>query len=303
MKRVNRISAALVCLCALLGLLCACAAARSAAQETCYDLYFAVDNLQSAGGGDAVAAEACSLRPQEGGDILAQAEAMVNLLLAGPSEEGLKSPFPANTQLLSVTKSGSRMLVDLSGAYSALSGVSLTLADYCITLTLTQLPGVQSVAVTVRGQELAYRDAQSFSAADVLLSSTEDVVGTVDVTLYFPDGDGILTGEARTLELYEGDTQAGAVLQALAEGPETRGLSPVLPEEFSALSVWTEEDICYVNLPSSALKEELQERDLIWTIQAIARSLRSLPPVGEVRFLVDGEIARTYGGADISHSF
>ena len=63
------------------------------------------------------------------------------------------------------------------------------------------------VGITVRGQELAYRDTQTFTARDVLLSSNEDVIGTVPVTLYFLNEAGKLAPEERTLDLYEGDTQ------------------------------------------------------------------------------------------------
>ena len=82
---------------------------------------------------------------------------------------------------------GAYAKVDLSSNYRSLSGVALTLADYAITLTLTQLPQIAIVSITVRGQDLAYRDTQTFTARDVLLSSNEDVIGTVPATLYFLD--------------------------------------------------------------------------------------------------------------------
>ena len=99
-------------------------------------------------------------------------------LLKGPLNETLKSPIPSGTTLLSLKVEGTRAFVDLSLAYSTLSGVALTLADCAITLTLTQLPEILSVKITVRGQELAYRDRQVFTTRGVLLAPEEDVVGT-----------------------------------------------------------------------------------------------------------------------------
>lgn len=121
---------------------------------------------------------------------------------------------------------GSHAKVDLSSAYRNLSGIDLTLADYCITLTLTQLSAIRSVSILVRGQELSYRDSQRFRPKDVLLSSTEDVVATVDVTLYAIDPEGRLTAVPRTLDLYEGDTQAEALVAALRQGPWDRDCAP-----------------------------------------------------------------------------
>lgn len=68
----------------------------------------------------------------------------------------------------------------MTSGYGGLSGVALTLADYAVTLTLTQLPEISTVSVTVRGRELGYRGSQVFAPDDVLLSTTEDVVDTSD---------------------------------------------------------------------------------------------------------------------------
>ena len=116
-----------------------------------------------------------------------------------------------------------------------LSGVELTLADQAITLTLTQLPDILSVQITVRGQELAYRSKQVFTARDVLVAPEGDVVGTAEVTLYFPDESGVLQPEERTLELYEGDTQVSAVARALENGPLIELQRPLLRLQDSRL--------------------------------------------------------------------
>lgn len=281
---------------------CAMAAAQQAvAEEETYELYFQVRDLDAAGGGDAIAAEHCAIRRRDGRSTAELAAAMVELLLAGPTDETLKSPFPAGTSLLSVEVSGGQAVVDLSMAYSSLSGVALTMADYCITMTLTQLPGVRTVSVTVGGQELAYRGEQNFQAKDVLFASTEDIVGTVNVTLYFLNESGGLAAEPRTLDLYEGDTQAETLVRALLEGPAKDGLYQVLPEGFSVQAVWMEEDVCCVNLSSTMLDGLPQNTNLRPALRALAKSLLSLKTVEAVRFLRDSLPADTIGGMDVSH--
>ena len=106
-------------------------------------------------------------------------------LLQGPSDETLKRTIPAGTTMNSLYLEGTRAVVDLSTAYGLLSGIELTLADQSIALTLTQVPEIVSVKITVLGEELAYRDRQIFTGRDVLLAPEGDVVGTVDATLYF----------------------------------------------------------------------------------------------------------------------
>lgn len=282
-------------------LLSGCAGGGESQQGTAYNLYFLEADLESVPGGDALRAETVYLEEDLGTTALA--EALVERLLEGPSDATLENPIPAGTSLLSLELNGAYAKVDLSSNYRSLSGVALTLADYAITLTLTQLPQIAIVSITVRGQDLAYRDTQTFTARDVLLSSNEDVIGTVPATLYFLDEEGRLTPEERTLDLYEGDTQVSAVARALELEPENRSLRLVQPEEFQVKSVWLEEDVCYVNLSSSQLETLPEERDMPMILQALALSLCSLDTVSEVRFLVDGDFAAEYGGASIADPY
>lgn len=284
----------------LLALVCAaCAPADSEAAENSYQLYFRQRDLSASSGGDVFQTEPVEL--EEGLTTQETAEALLKSLLEGPRDELLREILPASTALLSVEVEGSRALVDFSVPYSTLSGVRLTMADYAVTLTLTQLPEITSVKITVQGQELAYRDKQVFTARDVLLSSEEDVVGTVDAVLFFLNEEGGLTEERRTLDLYEGDTQAAAVIRALEGAPETKGLSTALPEGFRVRSVWQEEDTCYVNL-SSVLLDGL-DLPLGTALRSLSQSLCSLEAVSEVRFLVDGEFEERYGSVDVSEPY
>lgn len=287
----------LICCAAVLALLCAsCAPVERETAESGYRLYFRQDDLTASSGGDVFETEPVEL--PEGLDAQSAAEALLERLLAGPRSELLRGTLPAGATLLSARVEGSRALVDFSAAYSTLSGVRLTLADYAVTLTLTQLPEITSVKITVQGQELAYRDKQVFTARDVLLSSEEDVVGTVEASLYFLSETGELTEERRILDLYEGDTQTAAVIRALEGAPETKGLVTALPEGFRARSVWQEEDTCYVNL-SSALLEGLEAASVDTALRSLSESLCSLDTVEEVRFLVDGEFEERYGDGEL----
>lgn len=282
---------------------CAHLTAERQPEETTYSLYFREADLSDAASGDALRAEMVSLPGVDEGDPRAMAEALVRKLVEGPADATLKGTIPTGTQLLSVEVDKGVAVVDLSAAYGALSGVNLALADYAITLTLSQLPEIFSVRITVRGQDLAYRNKQVFEARDVLLSPKGDVVSTVQVVLYFPDEKGTLLGERRTLDLYEGDTQVSAVVRALENGPELDGLISVMPEGFRVRSAWLEENTCYVNLSSGQLKNMERLTGLPNALSSLQFSLCSLENVQEVRFLVDGEFARSYGAVKIEEPY
>lgn len=280
---------------ALLLLLTACRR-REEPDRTAYQLYFQEADLTLSAGDGAFRSESVYLFDDDVPTSRLLAEALMNELLKGPSDETLKSLLPGGTTLLSLELAGSLAKVDLSAPYGTLSGVSLTLADSAIAMTLSQVPEIASVQITVRGRELAYRERQVLNIREVLLTPEEDVISTVDALLYFPDQEGFLVPEARTLELYEGDTQVSAVAKALEGLPEDRELLRPLPEGFQVNSVWLEEDICYVNL-SSALLEGLEDYAAETAALALERSLRSLDGVEAVRFLVDGEFSGSLGGA------
>ena len=245
-----------------------------------YSLYFVEEDLRAAGGGDALRAE----------------ERTVNAGALSTEELAtLESPFPKGTGVNLVERKGTEIHVDLSGAYSSLSGVELSLADYAVTMTLTQLPDVARVRITVAGSDLDYRSRQVFLARDILFVPKEDVVGTVTAQLYFLNEAGELVPEERTLSLYEGDTQVSAVIRALENGPEAKALQTVWPEGFKVRKSWLEEGTCYVSLSSALLEGQPDPAALTQAIGSLEASLMSLEAVEEVRFLVDGEFSETYG--------
>lgn len=217
-------------------------------------------------------------------DREAQAAAVAELLLT--STEDYLSPLPAGTMLRSVKLSGSTAYVDLSSAYYQLSDIALTIADYCITLSLTQLTGIYAVRITVEGRELPYRDKALLLSGDVLLSSMDDVLRTLTATLYFPDETGEVVAQDRLLTQYEGESGAQVVLNALLEGPEGDELLPLLPEGFVGMTARMESGVCHLNIPAESMA---LLRDGAATVQAIEDSLLSVEGIREVQLYVDGE--------------
>ncbi len=268
-------------------LLAGCAAPKSAGEEDALHIYLPTDPTL-ARGGDAIEAVPIQLSDSDRYD---QAVSVVEQVLAG--DEDHASPLPAGTKLRSCRMVGGIVYLDFSGEYSRLSGMELTVADYCLALSLTELPDIYGVKITVLGQELDYRKGGVLLAGNVLLTSTEDVVRELAATLYFPDESGKLVREERLLMLYEGQSRAGVVMEALLSGPESEGLVPLVPEGFATPSVRTDEGVCYVNI--SGESAALLPRDTVDTVlDAMRRSLRSVEGIGTVQFLLDGEVTELF---------
>ncbi len=144
----------------LLFLLPACAKNKP---EGGYSLYFLAP---PAGRGAALAAQERVLAEDaDPGDLLAA-------LLAGPEGEELTSPFPKGVTLQSWAwdeENPGNVVVVLSEQYTGLTDVSLTLADYAIVLTLSQLPQVESVEIQSTGYGAGYRSHEILTAEEAVL--------------------------------------------------------------------------------------------------------------------------------------
>ena len=120
-------------------------------------------------GGQALRAENRTLDPET-----EAVEGLLQAILSGPESETLTNVIPASVSLRGWTLRNGLLTVDLSGSYGTLSGIDLTLADYSMVLTLTQLEEVEAVMITVEGQVLSYRDHQRLTAEDVHASMLQE---------------------------------------------------------------------------------------------------------------------------------
>ena len=268
------------------------AAVNSPPPENAYRLYYAVHDPST--GGAAVDYEYWT--PENGAE---PARTLFNALLAGPKEEDLSSPFPAGVSLRRATLEDEVLRLDLSEQYSALSGIDLTLANYCLALTLCQLQGVDAVHVTVEGTELPYFAAQELRAGDVVLTGDEEKPVYVDATLWFARTGGEGLGvELRQVLKTEDDTSPKAVLDALLAGPGEgqEWLAPLLPPETQLLSVLVEDDVCIVDFNSAFLTETEEEQARLRLYSVVNTLASSLETIHAVQILVEGIPVNQIGG-------
>lgn len=284
----------------LLPLVCACVGAPQTEREgvPC-PIYFLAPS-GTAHGGDAMQCSTEFLDLREGATAKEIAEAVVERLLLGTEDGKLLSPFPPETTLLSLAIRNGRANVDLGGI-SLLEGIELTLADYCLTLSLTAIEGIESVSITGNGRLMIQQPRRVFYPYDVLLSSEDSDVQQVQVTLYFLNANGTLSGEKHTLDIYEGETQSAVLIAALLAGPKNSELSRVIPEEFVVSSVKTENGVCLLHLPPQTIQalpaDEYTQSLILWSL---TESLYSLDYIREIRLLVDGEELEFFGNVPVS---
>ena len=267
-------------------------AAPGAEVESGPVLWFAGDTSQWSAATSAVGAE------PYGGDMTA--EDMMSALLAGPRDGELLSPFPPGTRLLDCSLESGTLRLDLSAEYGTLTGVDLTLADYCIAMTVGQLPGVERVTVTVEGRPLAQRYSQAFSGEGAVLSGAEEQPVEVTATLYFPRSVGRGLGlETRTFLLTEDDVLAEIVTQAFLEGPQSSHLTTLLPEGTALRSARMEDGVCTVDFTAAFLEGMPPNEDSqTLIVYSLVDTLGNLDSVQSVALEVEGVPLEHYGAVE-----
>lgn len=158
MKRIL----SLCLLAALAGALLSGCSQESGGRE--YQVYYRnLAAVDAAGAQGALVGETHTLDPQAD-----QVEELLALVMAQPQKESLASAIPQGVSLRKWTLNNGLLTVDFSSGYGSLSGVELTLADYSVVLTLSQLEGVETVMITAGGEMLSYRDHQRMTPEDAL---------------------------------------------------------------------------------------------------------------------------------------
>lgn len=111
-------------------------------------------------------------------------EELVDAMLAGPTQDGLISPFPQGLSLQSWDLEDGLLTLNFSEQYGGLTDISLTLADYCLVLTLSQVEGVDTVQIQSAGHTYHSRSHQTLKADEVLLDQSlpENVIQQAEGT-------------------------------------------------------------------------------------------------------------------------
>lgn len=276
---------------ALLALATACSP-RTEAEEDGLRLWFATPGMEQS----LDVSAALGSCPYEGeGSVPALLAA---LLAEPPADSGLIRVIPEGTRAVRWAVENRTAQVELSEEYAALAGIDRTLADYCVALTLCQLPGVDGVRLSAGAGD----GGRLLRTGDAIFSGAEEEPVDVTAALYFRRADGRTLGyELRVFRLTEEEAPAKAVLEALIAGPEDEGLSALLPPDLTVRAVWVDDGVCYADLSAALLAappEDAGEQELV--ITSIVETLCSLDKVDQVRLLVEGEALTAYGGLDLS---
>lgn len=94
---------------------------------------------------------------------------LIRIYLSGPHSDVLRSPFPPDIHLISLTKDSSMIIVTLSNNFADLSGLDLTLACVCLGMTAMEITSAESVRIQTENIPLDGKMSVTINRASIQL--------------------------------------------------------------------------------------------------------------------------------------
>ncbi len=236
-------------------------------------------------------------------------EELMNCLATEPEKLEYKAPFSMGFRVLGITLEEGRLQIDVDAAYKELPPITEILVRAAVVRTLTQLPEVSMIAITVEGSQLFDRkqNAVGWMNAEQFIDNDGNEINTyeeVRVRLYFADESGTKLIAADREKHYSTNTPLERfVVEELIAGPSGRidGLYPSVNPGTKVVSVMTKDGICYVNLDETFMAV-VNNVSTDVSVYAIVNSLVELSTVNKVQILINGEVPSSFSSSSFERN-
>lgn len=227
-------------------------------------------------------------------------EELLEQLSSIPEKMEYETPLAEEISVLGHTLDNGLLTLDFDESYKSLRGTREILVRASIVRTFTQLPGVERIAFTVKGEQLTDAEgaAVGVMAADTFIENAGNEINAyekVDLRLYFANeaGDSLVEENRRNVVYNSNISLEKLVVEKLVEGPMAEGAYPTVNPTTKIVSVTVKDGTCYVNLSSDFLNQPYNVASDV-TIYSITNSLVELSNVNRVQISVNGETNISY---------
>ncbi len=233
-----------------------------------------------------------------------QLEELVECLSTNPEKLEYKAPFAMGFQILSCKLEDEKVQIDVDGAYLKLPVTTEVLVRAAIVRTLTQLPNIRLVMITVEGNQLYDNNGSivGWMSAEQFIDNDGNEINTYElakVKLYFATEEGTeLIAATREKHYSTSMLRERFVVEELIAGPsgQIEGLYPSINPNTKVISVVTKDGICYVNLDENFLTVVNNVSTDI-SVYSIVNSLSELSNINKVQILINGEVPSSFSAS------
>lgn len=235
----------------------------------------------------------------EAEELQDQMTELLNALATTPAKLEYKAPLGMGFQIQNVEINQGKVQLDVTENYYDMSVTTEVLVRAAIVKTLTQLPRINFVSITVNGNPLrdSLGNIVTTMNRDQFVENDGNAINTyeeVKLKLYFANeaGDGLIAAN-RTKEYSTNISLEKLIVEELIKGPSVEGLYPTINPSTKVASVTVKDGICYVNLDETFLTQPYNVTADV-TIYSITNSLVELSNVNKVQISINGDNSSTY---------
>ena len=229
-------------------------------------------------------------------------ETLAERYFEGPETESLVSPFPKGAALVRAQLENGVLHMTLSREFGNLTGADLSLALSCITLTFSQLTGVEAVELSAERSLIGGQSSVKIRPDQILRVDNSEEIAENTLNIYYADSQNryLIASEVKT-KLSTVPEQAALALSMLGKHPSNDGLQATLPENTELLDLSIEDGVCIVDFSGDFYRNR-PENDAAerMTVLSIVNTLTEFPGIESVQFFVEGETLKTYSHMDLS---
>lgn len=221
---------------------------------------------------------------------------VLTLLCSVPDNKELKQIFPGTSNIINYAYEDEQVTVSLSDKYKELSKTTEVLARAAIVRSLTMIPQVNYVMLTVNGEPLTDTAGNPIGimTADMFVDNEDEQMKNyekVTLRLYFANesGDKLIPINRELVHNMDASnvSMEKLVLEQLISGPVNDESSPTISPSAKLLSVTVKDGVCYINFDSGILTPVNNVSSDV-TIYSIVNSLAELSNINKVQISIDG---------------
>jgi len=233
-----------------------------------------------------------------------QVEELLNCLKTIPDKLEYKAPLSMGFRIISTMVDNGTLTIDVDAAYKKLPATTEVLVRAAIVRTLTQVPMVKYVMMTVEGNPLYDNNGDLVGRmnADHFIVNDGNAINTHElarIRLYFADESGTSLIAGYREKHYSTNTPLERlVVEELIAGPsgQIEGMYPSINPNTKIVNVTTKDGICYVNLDENFLTVVNNVSTEV-SIYSIVNSLVELSGITKVQILINGEVPAAFSAA------
>lgn len=222
---------------------------------------------------------------------------VLTLLCTVPESKEAKATLSGGINIINYSFEGAQVTVSLGEKYKEQSRTTEVLIRAALVKSLTQIPGVEYVMITINGEPIqdAAGNEIGIMTADTFVDNAGeqmDAYEKITIRLYFANeaGDGLIPINRELVHNIDisNISMEKLVLEQLIAGPANTESYPSMNPNTKLLGVTVKDGVCYVNLDSTVLTPVNNETSDV-TIYSIVNSLVELSNINKVQISIDGK--------------